>query len=338
MHRRLAVISDSQAGWAFASRIRSVKYFQKQWEKRAREQPKVVERAHRDFMVEGGYIDRLPLACLKVGIVDAAEIWTHWRGDDPPETDLGEVRPLLRRSFQMNGPEVPFASNDMLAHILTFGPPDVLCVWGLGVSEDILAACKGSYLIYNSIDAPALRIPPEISRHFDLVLTGAKWQSDEVTDRHPGMKTAILPIGPEFASDSMFYPYQSPKPYDVIYVAAAQSYKRHDILFEALAKLPPSYRALCVFGHGEMSETLRAQARDLQINVDFVGPPSDWARRSSWSVSRRDSRDALDPSRILAPANGARQLDLAALGAKAENTDGFFSILDNSKVMRGTNQ
>ncbi|ABR64410.1 glycosyltransferase [Sinorhizobium medicae] len=274
IHRRLAVISDSQAGRAFASRIRSVKYFQKQWEKRAREQPKVVEPAHRDFVVEGGYIDRLPLACLKVGIVDAAEIWTHWRGDDPPETDLGEVRPLLRRSFQMNGPEVPFASNDMLAHILTFGPPDVLCVWGLGVSEDILAACKGSYLIYNSIDAPALRIPPEISRHFDLVLTGAKWQSDEVTDRHPGMKTAILPIGPEFASDSMFYPYQSPKPYDVIYVAAAQSYKRHDILFEALAKLPPSYRALCVFGHGEMSETLRAQARDLQINVDFVGPPS----------------------------------------------------------------
>nr|WP_234710121.1 hypothetical protein [Sinorhizobium medicae] len=54
------------------------------------------------------------------------------------------------------------------------------------------------------------------------------------------MKTAILPIGPEFASDSMFYPYQSPKPYDVIYVAAAQSYKRHDILFEASAKLPPS--------------------------------------------------------------------------------------------------
>lgn len=91
IHRRLAVISDSQAGWAFASRIRSVKYFQKQWEKRAREQPKVVERAHRDFVVEGGYIDRLPLACLKVGIVDAAEIWTHWRGDDPPETDLGEV-------------------------------------------------------------------------------------------------------------------------------------------------------------------------------------------------------------------------------------------------------
>ena len=145
----------------------------------------------------------------------------------------------------------------MLAHILTFGAPDILCVWGLGVSAEILAACETSYKIYNSIDAPALRVPPEVSRHFDLVLTGAQWQSDEVTARHPGMKTAILPIGPEFASDSMFYPIEGPKPYDIIYVAAAQHYKRHDILFDAMAKLPRSISALCVFGYGELGDALR---------------------------------------------------------------------------------
>ncbi|WP_244477605.1 glycosyltransferase [Rhizobium sp. Root1212] len=87
------------------------------------------------------------------------------------------------------------------------------------------------------------------------------------------MKTAVLPIGPDFAADSMFYPTGSSKTYDIIYVAAAQAYKRHDILFKAMARLPRSIRALCVFGYGEMSDVLRRQASELQIDVDFVGPP-----------------------------------------------------------------
>lgn len=173
----------------------------------------------------------------------------------------------------MNSADAPFSSNDMLGNILAFGPPEILCVWGLGVSEDILQACETSFKIYNSIDAPALRIPPDVSRHFDLVLTGAEWQSEEVTLRHPDMITAILPIGPEFASDTTFFPIPGPKPYDVIYVAAAQHYKRHDILFDALAKLPRTITALCVMGYGELDEELRARAHVMGINVDFIGPP-----------------------------------------------------------------
>lgn len=272
-HRRLVVISDFQDGGAFAPHVPTVEEFYDLWKREIRGRAGTVVGPRCELTVEGGYMERMPLSCLKVGIVDAIEIWSHWRGDRPPEGDLSAAPGFVRRSFQMNGPQAPFASNDMLAHILAFGAPDILCVWGLGVCEDILVACKSSYKIYNSIDAPALRIPPEVSRHFDLVLTGAQWQSDEVGSRHPGMKTAILPIGPDFASDIMFYPMDIAKPYDIIYVAAAQSYKRHDILFEALAKLPRSIRALCVFGYGEMADALRAQAGELQINVDFIGPP-----------------------------------------------------------------
>lgn len=271
--RRLVVISDFQDGATSAFHVPTIKDFREQWESGARGQPFASQNDNRDFTVEGSYVERLPLACVKAGIVDNVEIWTHWRGDDPPKADSSGAPFVVRRSFQMNGPETPFASNDMLAHILTFGAPKILCVWGLGVSEHILSACKSSFKIYNSIDAPALRIPPEVSRHFDLVITAAEWQSKEVNSRHPGLKTAVLPIGPEFASDSMFYPIESAKLYDVIYVAAAQAYKRHDILFDALAKLPRSIRALCVFGYGEMAEALRARARDLHINVDFIGPP-----------------------------------------------------------------
>ena len=271
--RRLVVISDFQDGGTFAPHVPTIEEFYYLWKREIGIYSVAAFRPCCDFAVEGGYVERMPLSCLKAGIADAVEIWTHWRGDRPPGADLSEAPRLIRRSFRMNGPKAPFASNDMLAYILAFGAPDILCVWGLGVSEEIMVACKSSYKIYNSIDAPALRVPPEVSRHFDLVLTGAQWQSDEVSSRHPGMKTAILPIGPEFASDTMFYHMDIAKPYDIIYVAAAQGYKRHDILFEALAKLPRCIRALCVFGYGEMADALRAQAGALQINIDFVGPP-----------------------------------------------------------------
>lgn len=271
--RRLVVISDFQDGNSFPSTVPTVEEFQRQWRSGERGQPASSEEAVPEFSVEGGYIERLPLACVKAGLVDVIEIWTHWRGDIPPAPDLHRAPLIIRRAFQMNGPDAPFHSNDMLAHIAVFGAPEILCVWGLGVSAEILDACASSYKIYNSIDAPALRIPPDVSTRFDLILTGAEWQSYEVKERHPHMPTAILPIGPEFASETQFYPLGGPKPYDVIYVAAAQKYKRHDILFDALSKLPRSIKALCVFGYGELSEELRENARHLDIDVDFVGPP-----------------------------------------------------------------
>jgi glycosyltransferase involved in cell wall biosynthesis len=271
--RRIVVISDFQGGSHFAGHVPSVEEFERQWQNGERGAPPAASPTQPDFDVEGGYLERLPLACVKAGLVDAVEIWSHWRSEDVPPANLAEAPLVIRRSFQMNGPEAPFSSNHMLAHIRTYGAPDILCVWGLGVSQDILEACSDSYKIYNSIDAPALRIPSDVSQHFDLVLTGAQWQSDVVNDRHPGMRTAILPIGPEFASDTMFRPMGGPKPYDIIYVAAAQTYKRHDILFDAMARLPRTIRALCVFGYGELSEELRSRARELAIDVDFIGPP-----------------------------------------------------------------
>jgi len=270
--RRLVVISDFQDGWPPASETPSLQWFEHQWASGVRGKPSAAACIRAEIVVEGGYIERLPLGCLKSGLVDTIEIWTHWRGNCPPVAS-SDTPFMIRRSFQMNGPDAPFSSNDMLAHIRTFGPPEILCVWGLGVSEEILAACTGSYKIYNSIDAPALRVPFETSRHFDLVLTGAQWQADEVRRRHPQMQTAVLPIGPEFASADTFYPIDGPKPYDVIYVAAAQAYKRHDILFDALARLPRSVRTLCVFGYGDMADALRHRAEQLQIDVEFVGPP-----------------------------------------------------------------
>ena len=271
--RRIVVISDFQDGPWSDARLPPVREFQAQWSSGSRGPPPNRVQDVSQVEVDGGYLERLPLAAVKDGLVDCAEIWTHWRGANPPADSNSNNSSLLRRSFRMNGLEAAFSSNDMLGHIKAFGPPDILCVWGLGVGEDIMLACRDSFKIYNSIDAPALRVPDNVSRHFDLVITGAQWQSDVVQSRHPAMRTVTMPIGPEFASGLTFRPLDIPKVYDVIYVAAAQAYKRHDILFEALAKLPRSLRALCVFGYGEMASDLRKQAGVLGLNVDFVGPP-----------------------------------------------------------------
>lgn len=271
--RRIVIISDFQDGACSEEAIPSVGEYRDQWLSGTRGQSPTAVSEPGIVEVGGGYLERLPLAALKDRLVDCAEIWTHWRGDTPPSYPTTSSPFLTRRAFRMNGPQAPFASNDMLGHIAAFGPPDILCVWGLGVCEDIILACRDSFKIYNSIDAPALRVPAEVSRHFDLVLTGAEWQSVMVEARHPGMRTEVMPIGPEFASELTFRPLNIPKTHDVIYVAAAQAYKRHDILFDALARLPRSLRTLCVSGYGEMVPELRDQAERLGIAVDFVGPP-----------------------------------------------------------------
>ncbi len=222
--------------------------------------------------VTGGYLERLPLALVAAGIVDQAEIWHHWRGEDEPPFRRDNAV-LARRAFWIDDEHPPFASSQINSFVETFGAPHILVVLGLGVAPELLALCANSIILYNSIDAPSLRVPPEVSEYFDLVITGAQWQSDEVDARHPGMRTAILPVGPEFAAIDQFRPLGTPKDVDLIYVAAAQPYKRHDILFDALAQLPRDVRALCVFGYGEDADALRQRARDQNLSIEFVGPP-----------------------------------------------------------------
>ncbi len=222
--------------------------------------------------VVGGYLERLPLACVAAEIVERAEIWHHQIGGSPAEFEGADPR-LGYRAFMLDDPIAPFDNRDMLAFVRTFGAPHILVVYGLGISEPLLAACANSIIIYNSIDAPTLRVPETISACFDLVLTGAQWQSDEVEARHPGMATAIMPVGPEFAAIDQFRPLAIAKDYDLIYVAAAQAYKRHDILLEALDRLPRSIRALCLFGYGEDAAHLRAEIARRGLSVDCIGPP-----------------------------------------------------------------
>jgi glycosyltransferase involved in cell wall biosynthesis len=224
--------------------------------------------------VVGGYLDRLPLALCAAGIVDAAEVWTFAGTDDGRNVE-GRRGPegLVHRSLRADPHPAPYGSADLLEYVRLFGAPEILCVWGLGVTEEVLRACRGSVIVYNSIDAPAVRIPPEVSRHVDLFITGAEWQSREIRARHSDALCVVLPIGPDFASDETFFPTGADKDYDVVYVAATQPYKRHDLLLDALETLP-GRRALCVVGYGHLTPELQADARRRGLDVDWAGPVS----------------------------------------------------------------
>ncbi len=223
--------------------------------------------------VVGGYLERLPLSLIATGAYDRAEIWHHYHAaEGEPPFHRGNPR-LAYRAFHADHRQAPMASADMRAFIETFGAPHLLVVYGLGVDEALLELCANSVIIYNSIDAPPLRVPPEVSRHFDLILTGADWQSQEVAMRHPDMPTLVLPVGPEFAGEAQFRPLGSEKRYDLVYVAAAQPYKRHDLLLDAIERSPRPLSALCVFGYGELADHYRHEAQRRELAVDFVGPP-----------------------------------------------------------------
>ena len=230
--------------------------------------------------VEGGYLERLPLALIAAGAYDRAEVWHHWVGDGPPPPTArmaGAAGTRLRhRAVPADAPSHPVASRAMLDRLATHGAPHLLVVYGLGVDAAILAACANSVIIYNSIDAPALRIPPDVSARCDLVLTGAEWQSDAVRQRHPAMATLVLPVGPAFAGTDQFRPLPGRKDTDLVYVAAAQDYKRHDILFDAMERLRDRGRpvsALLVIGYGELADQFARDTAARGLAVEIVGPP-----------------------------------------------------------------
>lgn len=232
----------------------------------------------RTCRVTGGYLERLPLAAVAAGLAVQAEVWSFAGRDGESDAARGEWQGrqdppgLIRRVFRADPHAAPYGSAEVRAHLATTGAPDLLCLWGLGVTRDLLEACGEAIVIYNSIDHDPLRIPGDVAARVDLFLTGADWQSDVIRDRVPGARTLVLPIGPDFASGETFRPLGVPKDRDVVYVACAQDYKRHHVLFDAMAARPGT-RGLLVIGYGHLADAFRAEADARGLDLEIIGPP-----------------------------------------------------------------
>lgn len=279
--RTLYAVSDFRDGWPPMDDHHPDRYAE-WW----RDDPRLAEHytylnnvdlqtARAAIRVSGGYMERLPLALIRAGLIDYAEKWHYSRPAAGGELTLEQ--PLFgRRAFHLRDESAPYTSNEMIGFIRAHGAPDILCTYGLGVSESVLHECAESFKIYYSLDVPPLRVPKEVSQHFDLILVGAEWQREEVKRVHPDTAVEMLTLGPEFADDRTFIPLNTEKPYDLIYVACAQPYKRHDLLFRAMATLKDRgrpVRALCLIGYGDLRPEFERQTAELGIAVDFIGPP-----------------------------------------------------------------
>lgn len=279
----LCAINDSHGQWFPAEPDRHYEQYLRDWQGTPPPGADVPSGAALDYareriQVAGGFMERLPLACLAGGLVDYAETWHYEQESGCGSYGLIDPQqPLFGwRGFGLHRAQAPFYSADMLAFVETHGAPHILCVWGLGVDERVLEACRESFKVYYSICAEPLRVPHHVARHFDLILAGDRKQQTKVREDLPGAPCELLTLGPEFADADTFRPLGVEKRYDLVYVACAQAYKRHDLLFEAMAALrgfrPVS--CLCVCGYGDLVDSLKKMAAEMGCAVDFVGPPS----------------------------------------------------------------
>src|ERR1044072_1152292 len=95
--RRIVVISDFQDGDWRDAQFETIAWFRQQWLSGNRGPlPERTVNPKQNVEVAGGYIERLPLAVLKGGLADHAEIWTHSRGA-LPLTHRPDGSPFLTR-------------------------------------------------------------------------------------------------------------------------------------------------------------------------------------------------------------------------------------------------
>ena len=170
------------------------------------------------------------------------------------------------------------------ASCAAFGAPHILVVLGLGVAPDAARRLREQrhHLQFDRRAGAAraaggqraFRSRPD--RRAVAVGRGRR-------ARHPGMRDRDHADRPGIRRDRPVPPARhAPRTYDLIYVAAAQPYKRHDILFDALARLPRDVRALCVFGYGEMADdAARARRRARTCRSSSSGRPACRSTRST---------------------------------------------------------
>jgi hypothetical protein len=150
-------------------------------------------------------------------------------------------------------------------------PADIVCVPRADIDEDYLVRHAGSIRIYVAGDGQA-PLPPQLARHFDIVVAGDARQESELLHQHPDAFGLVLPRPRLDVAPAAFFPTDAPKDFDVICIAPASVEQQHERLFEAFARLPPSIRGLFVFDGGTLGDAYRAEVEIRRLNITCLGP------------------------------------------------------------------
>lgn len=273
--RRLVVVSHGRTPLPAEPSPHGPNGFPSLWRDRALAGRALAEPAEAPFVVAGSAEERVALAALRAGICDAAEIWTFAHATAAAAHEPGGVKPapgggLVRRRLRA---DAPHATAEALGCVDIHGVPEVLLALGACVDEALLVRCRDSIRIHAcGAEAPPF-VPARAARHIDLFLAADEGQAEELRRIHPGVLAAVLSLETEFAATESFFPTGAAKDFDVICIAPAEDAARHDILFDAFAKLPPRLRGLCVFAQGGLADLLRDQIDRRWLDITCIGPP-----------------------------------------------------------------
>jgi hypothetical protein len=269
---RLVVLSDGRTPLPDEPSGHGPNGFPSLWRDRALAGRAPAQPAEAPSIVVGPPAERFALAALRAGLCDAAEIWTLAGAGAPYDGGVKSAAGagLVRRRLRGQGAS---PSADALSCVDIHGVPELLLVLDPRVDETLLVRCRDSLRIYAcGAETPPL-VPTRIARHIDLFLAADERQAEALRGLHPRVPAAALSLETEFAATESFFPTGAPKDFDVICIAPAEDDARHDILFDAFAKLPPGLRGLCVFAEGALADLLRDQIERRRLDITCIGPP-----------------------------------------------------------------
>jgi glycosyltransferase involved in cell wall biosynthesis len=174
------------------------------------------------------------------------------------------------RSFALDGSG---RSPDAETYLSRHGAPDVLWIEGSSCPpylERLFELSPASLKVVYSKDWKPQKIEGLAS--YDVCLVDEPWQVEKLAKL--GVRAAVWDKLIDY--EGTHRPVDCEKTYDICYVAYLRRRKRHELLLRSMAQLSDrGLRAVCVGGDpdGRLSE-LQQLARDLQVNVEFVGEVS----------------------------------------------------------------
>ncbi|MCG8606442.1 glycosyltransferase family 4 protein [bacterium] len=264
----------------------------------------------------GSSTKNIIMGLMQYNVVSSSEEWKFWGGG------FQEIRLDGQMPVKLFYSDPNFRLNALADYLNSNGQPDILWVEGTDYPpylEKIFQLCSKSYKIVYSKDWR----PHKVERldEYDLCLVDEDWEVAEVKKRYPNLHCAVWDKLIDY-QDS-FRPLSYEKTYDICYIAYLRARKKHEVLFQAMAKVKDrKLNCICVGeDRKDRQIDLEKLVADLNISVHFAG-----------GVSQREVNKYMSASRI---GVLCARLD-AAPRVVLEYMASDIPVLVNSELLAGT--
>ena len=199
-------------------------------------------------------------------IISEYEEWKFWSGR------LQEVAVPGQMPVRLFPCDESFALKELAHYIRAEGQPDILWVEGPDYPlyiERIFQLCPNSFKLVYSKDWRPWKIANLVA--YDLCLVDEDWEVAKVKSRCPEIHCEVWDKLIDY--ESMFYPIQCEKLYDICCVAYLRARKNHELLLRAMGRI--NERRLSCLCVGDDRKNYRVELErliaELNLSVHFTG-------------------------------------------------------------------